>query len=352
MNPNTSVTTSEKPQGLKALINSEAMREQLARALPKHLTADRFTRIAITALTRTPKLQECTPESFMRCLLDLSAMGLEPDGRRAHLIPYKNECTLVVDYKGIVELVMRSGMVSRIHADKVCDNDAFEYDCGDVKLHKIDFRKPRGEAYAYYALVKFKDGTEKSEVMSLSEIEAIRNRSQGYKSAIQYNKSHPWLTDFDEMAKKTVFRRCSKWLQLSPEIRDALEKDSEPEDFRVTTGRVVNESAKLANPYEVAGETAYADLKGAIPDPQPTGDAPMESPVEVSESTERLEIYGDIQETCREVSVSMATFEGRAKKAGLMDKEETLKTVRVDFLRVIHSNRMAIAMGQKIGGDA
>lgn len=78
----------------------------------------------------------------------------------------------------------------------------------------------------------------------------------------------------------------------------------------------------------------------------------MESPVEVSEQTERLELYGDIQETCREVSVSMATFEGRAKKAGLMDKEETLKTVRVDFLRVIHSNRMAIAMGEKIGGDA
>ena len=271
-----------KPQGLKALINSEAMRNQFALALPKHLTADRFTRIAITALTRTPKLQECTPESFMRCLLDLSAMGLEPDGRRAHLIPYGKDCTLVIDYKGIVELVMRSGMVSRIHADKVCEADIFEYDCGDVKRHAIDFRKPRGDAYAYYALVKFKDGTEKSEVMSMEEIEAIRNRSQGYKSAIAYKKSHPWLTDFDEMAKKTVFRRCSKWLQLSPEIRDAMEKDTDDfsHDTRIATGRVVtdNPMARLVNPYD--------------DEPQPTDDPPFESPLEVSAETAQAQTGG------------------------------------------------------------
>jgi len=349
MNPNTTITN-QKPQGLKALINSEAMRNQFALALPKHLTPERFTRIAITALTRTPKLQECTPESFMRCLLDLSAMGLEPDGRRAHLIPYGKECTLVVDYKGIVELVIRSGMVSRIHADKVCENDEFEYDCGDVKRHAINFKKPRGDAYAYYALVKFKDGTEKSEVMAMDEIEAIRNRSQGYKSAIQYGKTHPWLTDFDEMAKKTVFRRCSKWLQLSPEIRDAMDKGDDiiEEPTRQASGRVVNESPMVR--LEPTPEPAFADLPPV--EPEPTGEAPMESPVEVSSESERLQLYAEIQETCREVSVSMATFEGRAKKAGFFGKDETLKDCNIANLREIHANRMAIAKGEKIGGES
>lgn len=205
------------------------MREQFAKALPKHLTADRFCRIAITALTRTPKLKECTQESFFKCLLDLSAMGLEPDGRRAHLIPFGKECTLVVDYKGIAELVMRSGLVSVLHADKVCSNDIFSYDKGELHRHKIDFKNPRGDAYAYYSLIRFKDGTEKCEVMPMEEILAIRDRSQGYKSAIQYNKSHPWMTDFDEMAKKTVFKRASKWLSLSPEIRAAAEYDDDSE---------------------------------------------------------------------------------------------------------------------------
>lgn len=205
---------------LKSLINSDTMREQFARALPAHLNAERFCRVAITALTRTPKLMDCTPESMMRCLLDLSAMGLEPDGRRAHLIPYGKEATLIVDFKGLAELVMRSGLVSSIHADKVCDGEVFVVDRGEIKSHVIDYTKPRGAAFAYYCLVKFKDGGEKSEVMTKDEVDAIRKRSRA-------GTSGPWVTDFDEMAKKTVFRRCSKWLQLSPEIRDALEKDGD-----------------------------------------------------------------------------------------------------------------------------
>lgn len=216
----------KEPQGLKGLLTSEKMKAQFAAALPRHLTPDRFVRVAITALTRTPKLQECTQESFFKCLLDLSAMGLEPDGRRAHLIPYRDnkrgvtECQLIVDYKGLAELVMRSGTVSNIHADKVCENDEFVFDRGEIKAHEIDFRKPRGEAYAYYALVRFKDGSEKAEVMTREEVESIRKRSRA-------GASGPWVTDFDEMAKKTAFRRCSKWLNLSAEIRDALEKDAD-----------------------------------------------------------------------------------------------------------------------------
>ena len=259
----------QKPQGLKALINSEAMRNQFALALPKHLTADRFTRIAITALTRTPKLQECTPESFMRCLLDLSALGIEPDGRRAHLIPYGKECTLILDYKGIAELVMRSGVVSSIHADKVCESDVFEVDRGRITKHQIDYRKPRGATYAFYVLIAFKDGSEKSEVMTREEVDGIRKRSRA-------GNSGPWVTDFDEMGKKTVFRRASKWLPLSPEIRDALEKDGDDfqQEPRIATGRVVtdNPMARLVNPYEEM-------------EPQPTDEPPFEAPVEVSAET-------------------------------------------------------------------
>ena len=121
----TSAITTDKPRSLKDMIASPQMQQQFAAALPKHLSPERFGRIAITALSRTPKLKECTQESLFKCLLDLSAMGLEPDGRHAHLIPYENrklgivECTLIVDYKGLVALVRRSGEVAKIHADVV-----------------------------------------------------------------------------------------------------------------------------------------------------------------------------------------------------------------------------------------
>lgn len=211
---------------IKQLIESPRFKNAVASALPAHLRPDRFVRVALTALTRTPKLAQCEQASFFQCLLTLSQFGLEPDGRNAHLIPFENrkrgvtECQVIIDYKGLVDLALRSGKVAYIHADKVCANDAFAYDRGEIKQHSIDFKKPRGEAYAYYAICRFKDGTEKCEVMTKDEVEKIRQRSRA-------KDSGPWATDFDEMAKKTVFRRLSKWLQLSPEYRDALEMDAD-----------------------------------------------------------------------------------------------------------------------------
>jgi len=204
------------------------MRHQFAAALPSHLSAERFVRVAITALTRTPKLLECTQESFFKTLLDLSAMGLEPDGRRAHLIPYRDnkrgvtECQLVVDYKGLVELVRRSGDVAKIHADVVCENDHFQHSMGEVTKHTFDLKKERGEPYAAYAQVTLKDGSVQAEIMPKADIEKIRAKSRA-------GKSGPWVDYWGEMAKKTAFRRLTKWLTLSPEVQERIAKADEHE---------------------------------------------------------------------------------------------------------------------------
>lgn len=128
---------------------------------------------------------------------------------------------------------MRTGKVSFIHADIVCQEDEFAYDKGEIKTHKINFQKPRGEMYAVYAICRFKDGTEKAEVMSREEVEKIRKRSKA-------GNSGPWVTDWNEMAKKTAFRRLSKWLELSPEQRDIVEVD----DDRLPDGQWVPPTAK------------------------------------------------------------------------------------------------------------
>lgn len=221
------VTAQKRQLTIRDQIESPKFRDEIAKALPKHLTPDRFIRVAVSALTRTPKLKECEPVSLFGAMLTLSQLGIEPDGRRAHLIPFENrrrgvvECQLIIDYKGLAEMAMRSGVVSYLHADVVCDADQFDENMGEIIAHKIDRRKPRGEVYAAYAICKFKDGTAKAEVMSVDEIEAIRSRSKA-------GSSGPWVTDWNEMAKKTVFRRLSKWLPLSPEFRDAVEADDEP----------------------------------------------------------------------------------------------------------------------------
>lgn len=211
-------TLAVKQKQIKTLLNGDDFRQQVEAALPAHLEPERFIRICLTAMNRTPALANCTQVSLFQCLLDLSAAGLEPDGRRAHLIPYGQQCTLVIDYKGLVELALRNGDISTIHADVVCENDAFTYDLGEVREHKIDFRQPRGEVVAAYVRVVKKDGSIKSEVMSKEEIDAVRADSKA-------GKSGPWVNHYNEMAKKTVFRRCTKWLILSPEIKEHLESD-------------------------------------------------------------------------------------------------------------------------------
>lgn len=222
MSNETQIQTTEKKQmTIRDFLASDKFKEQVALALPKHCTADRFARVALTALNRTPKLAECTHASLLQCFMDLSAMGLEADGRRAHLIPYGDKATLVIDYKGLVELAIRSGEISTIHADVVCENDDFVYNMGKIDKHEVDFKTGRGKMYAAYAHVVMKDGSVKDEVMSKEEIDAIRARSRSANSG-------PWVTDYNEMAKKTAFRRCSKWLPLSAELRDNIEKDDEP----------------------------------------------------------------------------------------------------------------------------
>lgn len=229
-----STTTQSPPQkqlSIRDHLESPELLQQIAKVLPAHMTAERMARVAITAMMRTPDLAKCTQASFFKCLLDLSSWGLEPDGRRAHLIPFKNsktnttECQLILDYKGIVELCFRSGYVRNIHADVVRDGDVFEFNLGKVTRHipwaflQKDLRRPEaGEIIAAYCVVEMKDESTKYEVMTREEIDSIRRRSRA-------GTSGPWVTDFSEMAKKTVFKRASKWLPLSAEIAEAFDKD-------------------------------------------------------------------------------------------------------------------------------
>lgn len=215
-------------KSLRDWIASPVMQSQFRMALPKFFTPERFVRIALTQLTKTPKLALCTQESVMACLLSCAELGIEPDGRKAHLIPYGTTCTLIVDYKGLVALARRSGEIADIHADIVCRNDKFEYSFGTTGT--LDHRpnlEDRGEVIAAYSFAKLKDGSCSYEVMSAKEIEAIRKRSKA-------GNAGPWVTDWAEMAKKTVFRRHSKWLPVSSEFQEAMDKDYDappPIDF-------------------------------------------------------------------------------------------------------------------------
>lgn len=216
-----------KLDAIKSIVTSEAMQKQFALAMPKHMSADRFTRIVITTLTKTPKLAECTQSSLFQCLLDLTRLGLEPDNRTCHLIPYGKTCQLILDYKGLVELVKRNGDVASIHADIICKNDTFVHEMKQVKTHTFELGEDRGHIIGGWACAEYKDGTKQYEIMTKAEIDKIRNASKA-------GQSGPWKDHYEQMAKKTVVRRLCNMLTLSPEIKEMVQKADDAEFRNVT----------------------------------------------------------------------------------------------------------------------
>jgi len=252
------------PKNTVELVRSTGLQEQVAKALPNADDASRFMRCVITACNKNPKLWDCTKESVASVILQAAQWGLMPDGHHAHLIPYGNDATLQFDYKGILALVMRSGEVAHIHADIVCQNDKYRFNLGKVEEHVVDLSKDRGEAYAVYAMVRFKDGETAAIQMSKAEVEAIRKASRS-------GNSGPWATYPMEMWKKTAFKRLAKWLPRLPrDVQEAIRKDNESEyGHRTVEGQPVQPAAE-------AVKEAVKKAKAAEPEAEPAGDEPID----------------------------------------------------------------------------
>lgn len=237
------VATSKKPATLAELLTGDSMKKQFALALPKHMTADRFTRVALTEMRKVPKLMESDPGSFMGAIMQCAQLGIEPGGALGHayLLPFENrrtgktEVQFILGYKGMIDLARRSGQIVSIEARAVYESDTFSVSFGlhpDLQ-HEPDWEaEDRGELRAVYAVAKLQGGGVQFEVMGRKEIERIRNESQGYKTAERFGKSNtPWHTHFDEMARKTVLRRLFKYLPVSIEYVEA--QDREDRDTRL-----------------------------------------------------------------------------------------------------------------------
>lgn len=77
----------KESQSIAALI--KVMQPEIKKALPEVMSVERFTRMAQSALSATPQLQECTPLSFLSAMMNAAQLGLEPNTPlgQAYLIP-------------------------------------------------------------------------------------------------------------------------------------------------------------------------------------------------------------------------------------------------------------------------
>lgn len=242
------------------------MKGEIAKALPSVMTPERFTRIVTSAISTTPQLAQTTPQSFLGAMMTAAQLGLEPNTPlgQAYLLPYKNhgrlECQFQLGYKGLIDLAYRSGQVTIIQAHEVRENDEFSYSFGlEPTLHHVPARSDRGQVVCYYAMFRTKDGGFGFEVMSREDVEAHAKR---------YSKSYggsfsPWSTNFDEMAKKTVLKKCLKYAPLKSDFVRAVASD---ETIKTELAADMTEVAPVDVAYTVdpeTGEVTEAEENGS-----------------------------------------------------------------------------------------
>lgn len=249
--PDNAVAAPEQPrQQSRALApidvvrrDMEAMTDQFAIALPQHVPVDRFKRIAITAINQNPDLLKADRRSMMGALMRAAQDGLLPDGREGALVMFGSNATWMPMVYGIIKKMRNSGELASITARCVYEKDKFAYVLGDDERieHAPYLDGDPGKLRLVYAIARLKDGTTQREVIPLAAIEKVRQVSRA-------KNNGPWVAWYDEMARKTVIRRLSKYLPMSTEIEQVLRRD---DALYASNDTVAGQIAAAAGPQEM-----------------------------------------------------------------------------------------------------
>lgn len=212
-----------KRQPLDFLENKKFV-DKLAQAIPNAmLKPGRLLQLALTLIKGSAKLMQCTPISLMACVMEATQLGLELDPvlGHAYMVPFKDEATLIIGYKGFAQLMYQSGQVVGISAEIVRAKDKFKRTLGTERKLIHDPApvpaKDRWESWrGAYAVARMITDTVEFEYMEAEEIFKCRNRSRSWQAYLaDPQKSTPWETDAEAMWEKTPLRRLAKRMPRS-----------------------------------------------------------------------------------------------------------------------------------------
>lgn len=196
---------------------------QIALALPKHITADRMVRLAMTAFSQNKSLQDCDMHSIFASVIVAAQLGLEIGvGGQGYLVPYKGKATFVPGWQGLVDLVSRAGRAT-VWTGAVYRGDEFDWALGDRPFVK---HRPAGDGDSWkdishvYAIGRV-NGSEQAviEVWTMDRI--VRhlkkfNKVGGMHYALKDNGQN-----MEMYARKVALLQVLKYMPKSVEVQRA-----------------------------------------------------------------------------------------------------------------------------------
>lgn len=239
-----------------------AMETQFKAALPAHIPPERFIRVVMTALQNNPDLINCDRRSLWNAAMKAAQDGLLPDGREGALVPFKGSVQWMPMILGLRKKVRNSGEIATWEAYVVFEKDHFEFELGDEPFikHKPSLEEDRGKVIAAYSVATLKSGEKSREVMTIAELNKVRNVSNS-----KDNAKGPWKNWPEEMYRKTVARRHSKQLPMSSDLDDLIRRDDE----------LYDPAAEADGGGVAAGKITLADRLAALGTPIPGDDVPL-----------------------------------------------------------------------------
>lgn len=204
---------------LRAELYSPAARDRFEVALvDNRLKFEAEAGFAMQALQNNDYLARIAAgnmESFRNAVTNVAAIGvsLNPAKKQAYLVPRDGKVCLDISYMGMLDLAIETGAIQWGQAKIVKANDHFELRGIDQPPdHSYNpFSTERGETIGVYVVVKTAAGDYLTHAMPISAVNEIRDRSPAWKAWIKDKKKCPWVTDKEEMDKKTCVKQGSKY---------------------------------------------------------------------------------------------------------------------------------------------
>ena len=161
-------------------------------------------------MNKKPVLQSCTRASIENALIDMVTDGLSMRKKQCYPVAYAGKLSCQPSVYGATCIARRYGL-DDINAEVVYEGDKFRYTIMNGKktivehtqeIDNIDNDKIKGA----YAVAVMRDGTVKTEIMTIKQIKTAWKQGFGYKE--NGNGVHQKFTD--QMAMKTVKNRLLK----------------------------------------------------------------------------------------------------------------------------------------------
>lgn len=213
----------------------ESMQPSFEKVNTEKLPFHKETEFALQIIEKSDFLTKVAlgnKQSFRNAIVNVAAVGLSlnPALKLAYLVPRKVDgayaICLDISYMGLARLLTDSGAVRLIRAEVVYEKDHFEYQGPfTLPVFKPDcWADERGSKKGVWAAIKTLDGDYSVGFMSLKEVYKIRDRcSESYKAHVKEGKTTPWVTDEDEMIKKTIIKRDYKLWPKTERLAKAIE---------------------------------------------------------------------------------------------------------------------------------